>query len=111
MSNGIVPRRTSPISITVEGLEVCGEISALYSNDMTVTITSPVTGLSSGVHIPYFAMGVHAVASGQQLTSYGRQTAERLLKRCYEYSQGRTEGWQVDDTRNEPCNPGRKGSV
>ena len=102
MFNAIVSLRHVPISVIVEGLEVRGEISVLYSNDMTVTITSPATGLSSGVHIPHFAMGVHAVASGQQLTAYGRQTAERLLKRCYEYSQGRTEGWQVNDTRKEP---------
>ena len=97
----IIPLRHIPISTTVDGVELRGEIDALYPNDITVIITSPVGGLSSGIHIPYFAMGHHQMATGRAgrttgITPHGQQSAEWLLKHLYEYSQGVRKGWPVD---------------
>jgi hypothetical protein len=105
-TRGPVPLRGIPFSIVVDGVEVHGVIDYLWSNDMSVEITSPVAGLSSGVHIPYFAMGVHAVATtiGRHvtaLTPYGRKKAEGLLKAIYDYSRGLDAGWGVDDVRTK----------
>lgn len=101
MPDECIPLRHIPISTIVDGVELRGEITALYPNDITVTISAPVQGLSSGVHIPWFAMGARAVGTGggsrtTGITPYGRETAEWLLKRCYEYSNGTREGWRVE---------------
>jgi hypothetical protein len=98
--NDVIPLRNVPIAIDVDGVEVRGTIHALYPNDVTVIMTSPVAGLSSGTHIPYFAMPARAVGilDGRRtkgLTGYGKQCVEQLLRRCYEYSQGKTDLWQV----------------
>jgi hypothetical protein len=97
-----LPIRHLPIVATADGVELRGEISALYPNDITVIITVPVRGLSSHTHIPSFAMGARAVGTGggsrtTGITPYGRQTAVWLLKRCYEYSQGKRDGWRVEE--------------
>lgn len=97
----IVPLRDVPVSTIVDGVEVRGIIYSLYPNDVTVIMTAPVGGLSSGVHVPYFAMERHRLAtsvSGRTaaLTPYGRTTVERLLKQCYEYSRGKRGGWGID---------------
>jgi hypothetical protein len=49
----LLPLRNIPISITVDGVEVHGEILSLHPNDISVVITSPVSGLGNAVHIPH----------------------------------------------------------
>jgi hypothetical protein len=100
MAPEIVPLRDLPISTVVDGVELRGEIHSLYPNDMTVIITAPVRGLGSATHVPSFAMGALALATCEggttkTLTPYGQETADSLLKRCYEYSQGNRPGWPV----------------
>ena len=103
---GPFPLRDIPVSIVVDGVEVRGKIVCLYPNDITVEITDPVAGLSSGVHIPHFAMGARSVATSVAPTAYGRETAERLLKAIYDHSRGLDPRWNVSDTRtNERLNP------
>jgi hypothetical protein len=99
--NDPVPLRDLPIAILVDDVEVRGKITTLYPNDLTVVITEPVSGLSSGLHIPWFAMHVRAVATALQgrtaaITPYGQEQAERLLRRCYNYWRGEQGGWPVN---------------
>ena len=98
------PFRNIPFSIVVDGIEVHGLITYLHPNDMTVEITQPVEGLYSCLHIPYFAMGVHAVATAANrqtvvITDYGRKSAEWLLTAIYNHSRGLNAGWGVYDVQ------------
>ena len=52
----LVPLRNIPVRIVVDGVEVVGEIVSLYPNDMSVVITSPISGLGTDLHVPHFAM-------------------------------------------------------
>jgi hypothetical protein len=94
-TKGPIPLRDIPFSIVVDGVEVRGRIACLYPNDITVEITDPVAGLSSRVHIPYFAMSARSVATSIAPTAYGRETAEWLLKAIYDHSRGLDPGWGV----------------
>jgi hypothetical protein len=106
----LLPLRNIPISITVDGVEVHGEILSLHPNDISVVITSPVSGLGNAVHIPH-RHGAPCRVDGWQtkaVTAYGRATAEWLLARLYEYSRGLHSGWPVDAVSAEgwgrlPC--------
>ena len=91
-----IPLRNIPIAITVDEVEVRGEISTLYPNDITVVIISPVSGLRTGVHIPHFAMGACAVGTSTGLTPYGRRRARELLARLYACSRGEHASGQVE---------------
>ena len=95
LPTGPFPLRGITFSIVVDGVEVRGEITCLYPNDMTVEITDPVAGLSSHVHIPYFAMGVHSVGTTIGVTPHGQKTAEWLLTAIYNHSRGMEAGWGV----------------
>jgi hypothetical protein len=99
-TTGPIPLRNIPFVIVIDGVEVRGEITCLYPNDITVEITDPVAGLSSGVHIPYFAMGVNSVGATinrhvTSITAHGQKTAEWLLRAIYNHSRGRDAGWGV----------------
>ena len=91
----MIPLRDIPISTMVDGVEVHGVTTFLYPNDITVVMTAPVGRLSCGLHVPYFAMGHHPVATSIALTAYGRRTAEWLLTQAYNYSRGKPAKWRV----------------
>lgn len=98
------PLRNVPLSVVVDGVEVHGLITYLHLNDMTVEITEPVAGLFSCLHIPYFAMGVHAVATATKrqtaaITDYGWESAQWLLTAIYNHSRGLDAGWGVYDVQ------------
>ena len=102
-----------PVRTVVDGVEITGEIVSLYRNDMSVVITSPVSGLGAGTHVPHFAMvpmNWLATSDGggaSTLTERGQRRAEDLLRELYEYSRGNRSGWGVSVigpdgwTRNE----------
>ena len=50
MTDELTPFRNIPIRITVDGVEVTGEVVYLTPNDMSVVISSPVSGLGTGLH-------------------------------------------------------------
>ena len=43
------------ISIFIDDIEVCGEITHRSRNDIQVRITNPYYGLETGLHIPLFS--------------------------------------------------------
>jgi hypothetical protein len=97
----MIPLRGISISTMVDGVEVYGEIVSLYPNDITVALIAPVGGLSCGLHVPYFAMGHHPVATSHAgrtiaITAHGQRSAEWLLKQTYDYSRGRPVTWRVE---------------
>jgi len=98
-----------PISATVDGIELSGEITFLQPNDMSVVMHSPVSGLGTGLHVPYFMMfqrfwlATYEVRNGTKvpvLTERGRERAADLLKELYDHARGRPSGWGV--ARIEP---------
>ena len=100
MASEFIPLRNIPISIVVDEVVVQGEVESLIPADMSVVITAPATGLGALVHVPYFAMGAHALAtySGRQtrsITPHGGVIARWLLAQIYEYSRGKCGGWGV----------------
>jgi hypothetical protein len=91
------PLRNIPIQIVVDGIEVTGEILFARFNDMSVVIRSPVSGLGTGLHVPWFRYGYpqFALATRSGLTERGTREAKWMLKELYEYSQGRRSGWNI----------------
>jgi hypothetical protein len=67
------------ITIITEGKTVKGEITFRSESDIFLKITSPYSGLSAGLHIPYFSRPYHSF-----MTAYGDKTAENLLKGLWE---------------------------
>lgn len=92
----MIPLRDIPISTMVDGVEVHGVITYLYPNDITVVMTDPAGSLSCGLHVPYFAMGHHPVATSIAITAYGQRRAEWLLTQAYNYSRGKPVTWPVE---------------
>ena len=86
-----------PIQIVVDGVEITGEILWARFNDMSVVIRSPVAGLGTGLHVPWFRAGYpqFALATQTGLTERGTREAKWMLKELYEYSRGRRSGWGV----------------
>jgi hypothetical protein len=75
-----------PLSISVDGVAVTGLIVSLYSNDVTVTMTSPVNGPTKGLHVPYFAMRLHKLTVDEGRTTislHGQKLAESILKELF----------------------------
>jgi hypothetical protein len=86
-----------PISTTVDGVELRGEIVIVGRSDMIATLIAPVSGLRCAVHVPHFAMPSRALATpAGAVTPHGRQTAEWLLREAFEYSRGKPGGWNVE---------------
>jgi hypothetical protein len=91
------PLRNIPIQIVVDGIEITGEILFARFNDMSVVIRSPVSGLGTGLHVPWFRYGYpqFALATRSGLTERGTREAKWMLTELYEYSQGRRSGWNI----------------
>jgi hypothetical protein len=91
------PLRNIPITIVVDGIEVNGEILWARFNDISVVIQSPVSGLGTGLHVPWFRYGYpqFALATRDALTDRGTREAKWMLKELYDYSQGRRSGWGI----------------
>jgi hypothetical protein len=53
---GYVPLTHIPIRIVADGVEVTGEIIAVWANDMRVVINTPASGFATCLHVPAFAM-------------------------------------------------------
>ena len=71
--------KNQQITIVAEGKTVKGEITFRNESDISVKITSPYSGLTGGLHIPYFSRPYHSF-----MTEYGDKTAENLLKGLWE---------------------------
>ena len=71
--------KNQEITIVAEGKTVIGEITFRNESDVSVKITSPFSGLTGGLHIPYFSRPYHSF-----MTAYGDKTAENLLKGLWE---------------------------
>jgi len=73
------------ITVTIDGVTVKGEITYLAPNDINVEITSPHKGISSGWHVPYFAMASRKNWNmiDDRLTKKGKRTAEKTLVEIY----------------------------
>jgi hypothetical protein len=71
--------KNQEITIITEGKTVKGEITFRNESDITLKITSPYSGLTAGLHIPYFSRPYHSF-----LTEYGDKTGENLLKGLWE---------------------------
>ena len=91
------PLRNIPIRIVVDGIEVSGEILFARFNDMSVVIHSPVSGLGTGLHVPWFRYGYpqFALATRTGLTERGVREATWLLRELYDYSRRRRSGWGI----------------
>jgi hypothetical protein len=91
------PLRNIPIQIVVDGVEITGQILFARFNDMSVVIHSPVSGLGTGLHVPWFRYGYpqYALASRASLTERGIREAKWMLKELYDYSRGRRSGWGI----------------
>ena len=50
-------RKTIPVSIVIDGVEVTGEIVFLNSTDLGGVIRSPPPGFGTCLHVPWFAAG------------------------------------------------------
>lgn len=93
--------RNIPITIVVDDIEISGEILFARFNDMSVVIHSPVSGLGTGLHVPWFRYGYpqFALATRNGLTERGTREAKWLLKELYDYSKGRRSGWGISYVR------------
>ncbi len=91
------PLRNIPVEIVVDGIAIAGEILFARFNDMSVVIHSPVSGLGTGLHVPWFRYGYpqFALATRTGLTERGTREARWLLKELYDYSRGRRSGWGI----------------
>ena len=67
------------ITVVAEGKTVKGKITFRNESDISVKITSPYSGLTGGLHIPYFSRPYNSF-----MTAYGDKTAENLLKGLWE---------------------------
>jgi hypothetical protein len=91
------PLRNIPIQIVIDGVKVYGEILSARFNDISVVIHSPVSGLGTGLHVPWFRNGYpqFALATRTALTERGAREANWLLKELYDFSRGRRSGWNI----------------
>ena len=89
--------RNIPIQIVVDGVEITGEILFARFNDISVVIHSPVSGLGTGLHVPWFRYGYpqFALATRSGLTERGVREAKWLLMALFDYSRGRRSGWGI----------------
>ncbi|MCF7823056.1 MAG: hypothetical protein K9N35_02695 [Candidatus Marinimicrobia bacterium] len=71
--------KNQEMTIVAEGRTIKGEITFRNESDISVKITSPYSGLTGGLHIPYFSRSCHSF-----MTDYGDKTAESLLKGLWE---------------------------
>jgi len=78
------------VPVSIECPPLHGEITYLACNDISVKLISPYSGVSSGLHIPYFAMH-YAVMNDKcfanpdgNVSEHGWETAEHLLKDLYD---------------------------
>ena len=69
---------SQPIAITVNGTPVHGVITHYHPYDITIEITRPFTGFTTGYHIPCFARN-HRNYKGES----GREKAIELLTGLY----------------------------
>jgi hypothetical protein len=99
----LIPLRNHRIQLTIDGVEVIGEILYLAPNDIEIEIKAPFSGFKSGLHVPYFAMyesnwlATMVARRTEVMTDRGRQKAEELLRGLYEHANGRPAGWGVDE--------------
>ena len=91
------PLRNVPIQIVVDGIEIKGQILFARFNDISVVIQSPVSGLGTGLHVPWFRNGYpqFALATRVGLTERGTREARWLLKELFDYARGRRSGWGI----------------
>lgn len=91
------PLRNIPIQIVVDGIAITGQVLFARFNDMSVVICSPVSGLGTGLHVPWFRYGYpqFALATRDALTDRGTREARWMLKELYDYSQGRRSDWGI----------------
>jgi hypothetical protein len=96
-SNTPEPLRNIPIRLVVDGIEITGEILFARFNDISVVIHSPVSGLGTGLHVPWFRYGYpqFALATRMGLTERGTREARWLLKALFDYARGRRSGWGI----------------
>ena len=71
--------KNQEIIIVAEGKTVKGEITFRSESDISVKIACPYSGLTGGLHIPYFSRPYNSF-----MTAYGDKTAENLLKGLWE---------------------------
>ena len=71
--------KNQEITIVAQGKTIKGEIIFRNEADISVKITSPYSGLTGGLHIPYFSRPYNSF-----MTPYGEKTAENLLKGLWE---------------------------
>ncbi len=71
--------KNQEITIVAQGKTIEGEIIFRNEADISVKITSPYSGLTRRLHIPYFSRPYNSV-----MTPYGEKTAENLLKHLWE---------------------------
>jgi hypothetical protein len=78
------PEGNRSITTSVKGTQITGDFSYISASDITVEITHPYTGLSTGVHIPYFGMLERRrfVLDGK-ITDRAYKSSEGLLKKLY----------------------------
>ena len=91
------PLRHIPIHVVVDGTEITGEILFVRFNDISVVIHSPVSGLGTGLHVPWFRYGYpqFALATHSGLTDRGIREARWLLMELFDYARGRRSGWGI----------------
>jgi len=69
-------------TVNIDGTDVLGKIIYRSASDIDVTILGPYKNLTTGLHIPYFAMHLHNFNG-----IYGIETAKCLLIRLYRTAQ------------------------
>jgi hypothetical protein len=74
------------LEIEVSSQKVCGDITHVEPNGITVAIVSPYQGFTQSMHVPYFAMGADGVRmhKDRQMTAHGEEIARQLLREIYE---------------------------
>ena len=89
--------RNIPIQIIVEGVEITGAIVSLRYNDMSVVILSPVSGLGTGLHVPWLMAGSakYHLANESGITARGILRAQDLLRELHQFARGRPSGWGI----------------
>ena len=71
--------KNQEISIVAEGKTIKGEITFRNESDISVKIIRPYSGLTGGLHIPYFSRPCHSF-----MMEYGDRTGENLLRGLWE---------------------------
>jgi len=90
-------RKTIPISIVVDDIEVTGDIVFLNLTDLAVVILSPVSRFGTCAHVPWFMAGYapNQLANESGITERGTRRANDLLKELFQYVEGRPSGWGI----------------